>query len=78
MIPNAEPARPGGFEPPTYGLEIRCSIRLSYGRNFIGKMMLVKRFDIVLFTVLFYGWNDETIQTDQNVGKNAASTSCSP
>ena len=26
-------ARPGGFEPPTDGLEIRCSIRLSYERG---------------------------------------------
>ena len=25
--------RPGGLEPPTVGLEIRCSIRLSYGRR---------------------------------------------
>jgi hypothetical protein len=25
--------RPGGLEPPTDGLEIRCSIRLSYGRG---------------------------------------------
>ena len=24
--------RPAGIEPTTYGLEIRCSIRLSYGR----------------------------------------------
>ena len=27
-----EAARPEGLEPSTYGLEIRCSIRLSYGR----------------------------------------------
>jgi hypothetical protein len=28
-----EAARPEGLEPSTYGLEIRCSIRLSYGRT---------------------------------------------
>ncbi len=26
-------ARPGGFEPPARGLELRCSIHLSYGRK---------------------------------------------
>jgi hypothetical protein len=31
--PAIQEARPGGLEPPTVGLEIRCSIRLSYERR---------------------------------------------
>ena len=33
LTPRNYLARLGGFEPPTYGLEVRCSIQLSYRRN---------------------------------------------
>jgi hypothetical protein len=32
MLPKCYQTRQEGLEPPTYGLEIRCSIQLSYWR----------------------------------------------
>ena len=34
-LQKVEAIRPVGFGPTTYGLEIRCSIQLSYGRKFL-------------------------------------------
>ena len=34
--------RPEGLEPSTYGLEIRCSIRLSYGRRLRGQYVVLE------------------------------------
>ena len=33
---------PKGFEPPTHGLEGRCSIQLSYGPTFLERMMRIE------------------------------------
>jgi hypothetical protein len=32
LLGTRKMARPAGFEPATLGLEVRCSIQLSYGR----------------------------------------------
>jgi hypothetical protein len=41
-FPILEGARPEGLEPSTYGLEIRCSIRLSYGRRLRGQYLALE------------------------------------
>jgi hypothetical protein len=40
-------ARLAGFEPATYGLEVRCSIQLSYRRFFVYKWGLFTPFNLV-------------------------------
>ena len=34
-LPHNSMVRPAGFEPATYGLEVRCSIQLSYERTIL-------------------------------------------
>ena len=48
--------RPAGFEPATYGLEVRCSIQLSYGRGYLilDDIILKKRQKATAFLPLFY------------------------
>ena len=40
FIPSACLARPAGFEPAALGLEVRCSIQLSYERMLVGPVGL--------------------------------------
>src|SRR5436190_22887899 len=50
VIQVQKEARPEGLEPSTYGLEIRCSIRLSYGRKIQVKSRspMAWRFQVVI------------------------------
>ena len=43
-------ARPGGLEPPTTGLENRCSIRLSYGRAINKRCLSVRKASPVILS----------------------------
>jgi hypothetical protein len=58
-FPVLEGARPEGLEPSTYGLEIRCSIRLSYGRRIrkdIYRVSLrIKATQAMRFLLLLFG-----------------------
>ena len=49
--------RPEGFEPPAYGLEVRCSIQLSYGRKLmikaIASLFLLLPFSFVTIVQLY-------------------------
>jgi hypothetical protein len=53
-----------------YPVELRAHLLFKTAQ--VGKIL------IALFTVLFYGQPCETVQTDENMGKNAAQKSRPP
>ena len=53
-----------------YPVELRAHL--------LGKMNIAENVLVALFTVSFYGRPCETVQTEENMGKNATSKSRSP
>lgn len=48
-------ARSEGFEPPTLGIEIRCSIQLSYERGGRGSVPPAGTFEYLIFAGAYKG-----------------------
>ena len=43
----------GGFEPPTYGLEVRCSILLNYrGKRLLAEILVLSRIDAMFALIV--------------------------